>query len=83
MKTTLEIPDAIFRRAKSVAAERGIPLREFVTEAVREKLADRGKVTKKPWMAAFGKLRRLRKETARINRTIEEEFEQVEAEDRL
>ena len=31
MKTTLEIPDAIFRRAKSVAAERGIPLRELVT----------------------------------------------------
>ena len=25
MKTTLEIPDPIFRRAKSVAAERGIP----------------------------------------------------------
>jgi len=27
MKTTLEIPDAIFRRAKMVAAERGIPFR--------------------------------------------------------
>ena len=39
MKTTLEIPDPIFRRAKSVAAERGIPLREFVTEAVKDKLA--------------------------------------------
>jgi hypothetical protein len=34
-------------------------------------------------MAAFGKLRRLRKETARVNRTIEEEFEQVEVQDRL
>ena len=38
MKTTLEIPDPIFRRAKSVAAQRGIPLRAFVTEAVTEKL---------------------------------------------
>lgn len=83
MKTTLEIPDAIFRRAKSVAAERGIPLREFVTQAVRDKLAAGAQVTDKPWMAAFGKLRRLHKETARINRLIEEEFEQVEAEDRL
>jgi len=82
MKTTLEIPDAIFRRAKSVAAERGIPLREFVTEAVKEKLTG-GRVVDKPWMAAFGKLRRLRKETAKINRRIEEEFEHVEAEDRL
>jgi hypothetical protein len=83
VKTTLEIPDAVFRRAKSVAARRGIPLREFVTEAVKDKLADAGKTADKPWMAAFGKLRRLRKETARINRRIEEEFEQVEAEDRL
>ena len=39
MKTTLEIPDRIFRRAKSAAAERGVPLREFVTQAVKEKLA--------------------------------------------
>ena len=77
MKTTLEIPDAVFRRAKSIAARRGIPLREFVTEAVKDKLADAGKVA-----AAFGKLRRLRKETARITRRIEEAFEQVEAEDR-
>ena len=83
MKTTLEIPDTIFRRAKSVAADRGIPLREFVTEAVREKLVAEAKATETPWMAAFGKLRRLGKETARINRTIEEEFEQIEPEDRL
>jgi len=59
MKTTLEIPDAIFRRAKSVAAERGIPLREFVTEAVREKLAAGAQTTAKPWMKHFGKLKHL------------------------
>ena len=83
MKTTLEIPDPIFRRAKSAAAERGIPLREFVTEAVREKLLADARTTETPWMAAFGKLRHLRNETAKINRRIEEEFEQIEAEDRL
>ena len=38
MKTTLEIPDPLFRRAKSAAAERGIPLRALVTEALAEKL---------------------------------------------
>ena len=83
MKTTLEIPDPIFRRAKSAAAERGIPFREFVTEAVKDKLTAENKAATKPWMTAFGKLRHLRKETNRINRIIEEEFEQVEAEDRL
>ena len=83
MKTTLEIPDNIFRRAKSLAAQRGIPLREFVTEAVKEKLVSEARTTETPWMAAFGKLRHLRKESAKINRTIEEEFEHIEPEDRL
>ena len=83
MKTTLEIPDAIFRQAKSTAAARGIPLREFVTEAVREKLSAQPRAGEKPWMAGFGKLKHLRKETKRINAIIEAEFEQIEAEDRL
>lgn len=83
MKTTLEIPDRLFRRAKSAAAERGIPLREFVTEAVKDKLSAGRKTADKPWMASFGELRHLRKETARINRIIDEEFERVEVEDRV
>lgn len=83
MKTTLEIPDPIFRKAKVKAAERGIPLRQFVTEAVEEKLASAPAAAEKPWMKAFGKLSHLRKETRRIERIIEEEFEQIEPEDRL
>jgi hypothetical protein len=82
VKTTLEIPDSIFRCAKSVAAERGIPLRAFISEALAEKLrADNG--SGKPWMAGFGKLRHLRRETTKINRIIAEEFEQIEAEDQM
>src|ERR1017187_5434506 len=42
MKTTLEIPDDLFRRAKSAAAEQGIPLRELVSEALAEELRARG-----------------------------------------
>ena len=38
MNTTLEIPDAVFRRAQSKAAAQGVPLRLFVTEAVEEKI---------------------------------------------
>ncbi len=79
MKTTLEIPDAIFRQAKSEAAHRRIPLRDFITEALKDKLAKTVEAVEKPWMAAFGKLRHLHKETARINRLIEEEFEQINA----
>ena len=82
MKTTLEIPDVIFRRAKATAAERGIPFRQFVSEAVAEKLDAKPEARDKPWMALVGELRHLRKETEQINRAIEEEFERVEPEDR-
>jgi hypothetical protein len=80
MKTTLEIPDTIFRRAKSKAAEQGIPLRRFVTEAVEDKLKAAPVAGQKPWMKHVGKLKHLRKETERINRVIEEAFEEVDPE---
>ena len=80
VKTTLEIPDALFRKAKSTAAERGIPLREFVTQAVREKLAENDKSGERPWVKQMGKLKHLRQETARINRLIEEDSEKIDAE---
>lgn len=84
MKTTLEIPDPVFRRAKARAAERGQALRAFVTEALQEKLAGRpaGVASVQPFMKGFGQLRPLRRETARIQRVIEREFDVVEAEDR-
>ncbi len=82
MKTTLEIPDAIFRRAKTAAAARGIPFRALVSEALDDKLRAQSNRDHKPWMKTFGKLRHLRKETARVNRIIEAEFGQIETEDR-
>ena len=78
MKTTLEIPDPVFRRAKSAAAARGIPLREFVTEAVKEKLAPH--TGEKPWVKLMGKLKHLHKETVRINRRIDEDSEKIDPE---
>jgi hypothetical protein len=56
MKTTLEIPEHIFRRAKSAAAERGIPLREFVTEAIKDKLAASARTGEKPWVKHMGQV---------------------------
>ena len=81
MKTTLEIPDSIFRRAKSVAAQRGIPLRAFVTEAVTEKLEAGLRGEEKPWVRLAGGLKHLHKETECINRIIHSEFEKIAAED--
>jgi len=41
MRTTLEIPDDLFRRAKTRAANEGAPLREIVEAALRLYLAGR------------------------------------------
>ena len=80
MKTTIEIPDLLLHRARSVAAERGIPLRQFVIEAVQDKLDLTSAPGAKPWMKHFGKLKRFHKETKQIEKRIEEAFEQVDPE---
>ena len=80
VKTTLEIPDALFRTVKAKAAERGQSLKQFVSEALQEKLApSRGAVRplEPRWMQGFGKLRRLRKQTARVQKRIREAFDVV------
>ena len=83
VKTTLEIPDPIFRKAKARAAEMGIPFRAYVSQAVEEKLAAPGKSEDKPWMKFAGALASLHNENLRIAKIIEDEFEQIEPEDRV
>ena len=81
MKTTLEIPDPIFRQAKARAGALGMPLREYITQAVKEKLSTPGKRQSKPWLECAGELAHLHEETVRIQQLIEDEFEQIEPED--
>ena len=86
MKTTIEIPDPLFRKAKLRAAERGQSLKEYVADALRARLAAEspaGSSGEPKWMEGFGKLRRLRNETARIQGIVDESFGVVESEDRL
>ena len=58
------------------AAERGIPLRQFVTEAVQDKL--RLSSQAKPWMKHLGKLKHAPNERKQIEKWIEEAFERVD-----
>ncbi len=81
MKTTLEIPDQTFRKAKATSAALGIPLREYVTQAVEEKLSGGSKNLGKPWLECAGELAHLHEETERVQQIVEEEFGQIEAED--
>ena len=67
VKTTVEIPDQLFREAKASAALRGIPLKEFVAEALRERLRSQPGRTPR-WMQASGGLRDLHRENQRLRR---------------
>ena len=40
MRTTVDIPDALLTKARVRAAELGVSLKEFIAEAVTEKVAD-------------------------------------------
>ncbi len=82
-KTTLEIPADVFRRAKARAAELRIPLRQFVSDAVAEKLEERSAARQEAKRALVGALRRLGRENDRVQERIDAEFEVIEPEDRL
>ena len=43
MRTTIDIPDAVLRRAKAVAALEGKTLRAFVVEAIIHELTSRAR----------------------------------------
>lgn len=81
MKTTLEFPEPLFRKLKATAAMSGKSLKDFVTEAVKDKLAPRAAAKRdEGWKAVFGKLP---PRAAREMRTIvsDVELRRVEPED--
>ncbi len=83
VKTTLEIPEPLFRQLKISAAKQGKTIRAVVNEALTEKFnrSQQGVEDLPAWKAAFGGLRRFREETAKINQDLAAEFSQVNPED--
>jgi hypothetical protein len=85
MKTTIEIPSSTFQQAESLAASQGISVDQLFAAAIEEKLRGHsvgGNGGEPAWMKGFGALADLKEENARILRIIEDEFEQIEPEDR-
>ena len=86
MKTTLEVEDSTFRRAKSLAASKGITLKQFFNEALEHKLQRTtrgGKAGELPWRKGFGAISDLKQESAKLMKLIDQEFEVIERGDRL
>jgi hypothetical protein len=85
MKTTLELPDDLFRQAKLAAVGQGQTFKRFVADALEAKLSPmKDRTFKQPWMklaGAFAQTAESRKESDRIQKLIDEEFGQVDPED--
>jgi len=45
MRTTIDLPDPLFREVKSTAASRGLKLKEFIAESLVAALRQEGKST--------------------------------------
>ncbi|MGB0743057.1 MAG: hypothetical protein ACPGSB_00900 [Opitutales bacterium] len=72
MKTTIDLPDPLFREAKATAAAKGQTLKTFITDSVRQSLNNEGG----DWRAVLKDLPRVDKETLETIRL------RVEASDR-
>ncbi len=78
VKTTVDIPDRLLRRAKASAANDGITLKQLLTEALQQRLGSGGEPAVPSWKALAGELRDLREESRRIDRKISAAFEVID-----
>jgi hypothetical protein len=82
MKTTVELPDELFRRAKSTAAARGVSLKDFFRQALEVRLRGASsRSTDAPWKRLAGQLAPLRQEIRQIEKRIDEEFGRIDEDD--
>ena len=82
MKTTLEMPDKLFRRAKATAAQRGQSLKQLVTVALERELAgpaSGAKTSKRKQAEVEASLRELERITKEISAAWPEGVSAVEA----
>jgi hypothetical protein len=83
MRTTVELPDRLYRQVKARAALKGQTIKTFFLDAIRDKLASengRGKEEDEVgWRAVFGKGDPA--EVAEVQRIIDEEFSRIDPEE--
>jgi hypothetical protein len=78
VKTTLELPDSLLRKVKSLAAARGETLKTFITEALLAHIATKSgtprNVDEPVWMKHYGGLAHIRGEVKRMQREMDSVF---------
>jgi len=68
MRTTLDLPDDLFRKAKAEAALRGVPLKILFTNALRQELTTKKVHPKSSTLAKLPLIKTKRKDRFNISR---------------
>jgi len=80
VKTTLEIPDDVYRQIKALAALEGRSVRDLVNTLLCKRLEERSSAGEEPgWRSVFGKAPA--GEIARVQATLDQEFSRVDLEE--
>lgn len=79
MKTTVELPDTLFRSAKARAAQEGLSLKIFFERAVVSHLARKWTPAPAPgWKRSFGKLKDIKAAVREVQNVVERDLSRVE-----
>lgn len=82
MKTTLELPDSLYRRVKVTAAQRGQTITKFIASAIEAKLSSTEvSAQEKPWMAFAGAFESDKEELRKVLGRIEEDCGRINPRD--
>jgi hypothetical protein len=78
VKTTIELPDPLFRQTKAAAALRGESIKDFVTAALRAHLEFQTSDVprERGWRSVFGKASS--EEVGEIDRIVADELERID-----
>ncbi|MEK6371735.1 MAG: hypothetical protein AABO58_03480 [Acidobacteriota bacterium] len=76
MKTTLDVPDQVLRKAKAAAAVRNETLSDFVTAAIEARLVDTSTHDRFGWKSLFGLARP--SDVAAVDRIVSRDLEPVD-----
>lgn len=78
VKTTIEIPDELFKKAKATAALEGESLRELICDALEVRLASRPepRVDRQGWRTVFGLAEK--SAVAKVDRLIAADVERID-----
>ena len=81
MKTTIEIPDELFRHTKATAALAGETLKEYVTTAIRERLERSGGSPPggRGWRSVFGLA--TREQVDEVDEIVAADLERIDLQD--